>query len=251
MTSVHLWTSLIISAAALLQSLTGFGFNLVASPLLTLILEPRQSVPALILLWIPLGLWLMRQERREINWQRVGLLLCGGLIGLPLGAHVVAVADKAVIRIVIGLVSVLAALALWKKAGRQIRAERAACVAIGVLSGALCGVSAMSGPPVVLFGLNQRWESKGLRADLLAYFTLLSIGALGVFARERVLTSACGWLVMQMTPAAVAGLAVGVLLARRLQPNKYRSLALMVILVSGLLPLAQQFCEATLSLTGR
>ena len=236
-TSVWVAAAVLVFVAALLQSSTGFGFNLVASPLLAILFPPRISVPALLVLWIPLGLLLCLDCRREMRFPRVGMLTLGGICGLPLGARVLGELPTPVLREVIGVAALAAALVFAIRPGRPVLREWIGCLAAGFGGGVLGAVSAMSGPPVVLFGVNQGWETRGFRADLIGFFTLLSLAAVAVLSTGRLLDGHSLSLAGVLAAPALVGLAVGSMVAPRLSAANYRKVALVVVFTGGVVSL--------------
>ena len=60
-----------VFAAALVQGVTGFGFVIVAAPVLTIYLEPTLVVPVMLLLSVALNAAIMIKGYRWINLRRV------------------------------------------------------------------------------------------------------------------------------------------------------------------------------------
>jgi uncharacterized membrane protein YfcA len=229
--------NLILFAAAVLQAVAGFGFNLLAAPLLVLLYPPAEAVPALVLAWIPVGAILTGESWRRVNGRRVAALMAGTLPGLPLGAWALRAVPAEPMKIAIGIVTLALAGLLWIGAGRRWERERAATVGVGFAGGVLGGATGMSGPPVVLFGLNQGWESRGFRADLLAYFTLQTLAALPFYAPLGLLNTRSIGLLLSVLPGLALGFGTGWWLSRRTSPGAFRRLAFAILLTAGLLPI--------------
>jgi uncharacterized membrane protein YfcA len=232
-----LLANLIFFTAAVLQGVAGFGFNLLAAPLLVLLFAPRDAVPALTLAWIPVGALLTGDAWRHVNRRRVATLLGGAVLGLPIGAIALRGVPAEPMKIAIGVVTLALAGLLWAGSGRRWERERAATVGAGFASGILGGATAMSGPPVVLFGLNQGWETRGFRADLLAFFTLLSLATLPFYAPLGLLSARSVHLLLTILPGLTLGFGAGLWLSRRTSAQAFRRLAFSVLVVAGMLPL--------------
>ena len=77
----------IIGLSAAAAAATGFGFNLVSAPLLTLIYPPRLVVVLTLLLGLcASGLLALRREiRGEVDWSVIRPLYLSSLAGMPVG----------------------------------------------------------------------------------------------------------------------------------------------------------------------
>jgi uncharacterized membrane protein YfcA len=237
----HPWplAALVVFAAAALQAVTGFGFNMLAAPLLALLFSPRLTVPALLLLWLPLGGALTWRCRRDASPRRVGFLLAAAALGLLPGAWLLRTVDTRLLAAGIGIVSTLTALGLWRMPVRRFPREAPGLTLAGIASGVLCTASAQSGPPVVLFGLLQGWEPARFRADLIAYFTLVSVPAAAVLVGPETLNVEAVQMALLLAPPAALGSWLGHRVAARLDPAGFRGLALAVIGAAGLTPVAR------------
>ena len=157
----------VLALAAFFSALAGFGFAVISTPFLVLFLPPQQVVPTVILCWMPLAFALVWDCRKEASIRRYGRLLIGSVLGLPIGVYILAHADASILRSGIGVITLLAALSMFFKPARPLPQEKWLTSGVGVVSGILGGASSISGPVVVLFGLNQGWHPRGMRFGLL------------------------------------------------------------------------------------
>ena len=222
-------------AASLIKSATGFGGSLIASPLLIILYGKEESVPALIALWLPIGLYLSIKSHHDANWRRVLLLLGGGVCGLPIGMLILTTASRETVLLITGMSSILTAIALWCGFSLPVRSQTGGCLATGLVSGTLYTTTGESGPPIVLFGVNQDWNPQELRANLILYFTMASIAALVVLGAGQHLTSNSMLLGLKLVPGAIVGMLVGARLAPHLKATRYKRIALTLITSSGIL----------------
>jgi uncharacterized protein len=229
---------LAVGVAGIISGLTGFGFALVTTPLLVLILPPTVVVPVVALLSLLSHLVVLLETLPWIRLNRIWLLALAAVIGAPLGTYLLLALDAAVLKVLIGMVTTLSALALLFGFTRPIRNERLASLPVGLASGLLGGSTGMSGPPVVLFFSNQGVDKHVFRANLNLYFILLACSTLpsqaiaGLITRE-VLTYAA-WFIA----ALLLGTLAGMRLARRVHETDFRRVTLVVVIASGLSAIA-------------
>lgn len=229
---------------AALQSATGFGFALVAAPLLFAILGPQEAVTAGVLLGLELNLLTLAGERRRPRvLRRDAVALVGwSLPGLVLGALALSELPDHVLSVFVA-VAVVAALGLRLRARRApphagpAAAPRAWQSAVaGASSGALATSTSLSGPPLVLFLLARRVSPEQMRDTLAAVFVALSL--LGT----PVLLATGTFVVPTAFGVLLVSAAVGQLLGRRafawLAGDRYEPAVLALLAATAIVALA-------------
>lgn len=227
--------NLILAMASLVTSVTGFGYGLVAAPFMILIFPPSVAVPLVLMSWLPLALLLVVDCFREMSLRRVGRLYLCAMVGVPAGAYGLSHADDDTMRSVIGAITLLSALAMLRRPGKPLRQEGFFLCAAGLLSGILGGGSGITGPPVVLLGLKQKWEHRGFRADLIGYFFVLHASMLILFRNFGLLEQGTLLLSLYSLPGVLVGYFGGMRLKNLVSPTLYRHLAIGIVGLGGLL----------------
>ena len=229
--------NLIIGAAAFVSSLSGFGYALVATPFLVLLLPPRTVVPIVMVSWLPLAALLVWEAHGRMEWRRIGRWGMGAVVGIPLGVYGLATTAPGPMRAVIGAITLLAALTLWLKPARPLRHEALAAPAAGLLSGIMGGATGMSGPPVILFGLNQGWKHPVLRANLIGYFAAKQLLVVLFLTGFGILNAGTLVLGMAALPGMALGYLGGIRLKDRVSYRHFRTLAFCLVGAGGLVAL--------------
>jgi len=227
------WGFIATFLASAITGLTGFGFALVLVPALTLILAPREVVPIIYMLGTISTILVVIETHKSIELSRIWPLIVSGVICAPLGTYLLVILDAGLLKIAIGGLCVLTALALLANLHLSIRNERVAGVPVGLASGLLGGSTGLAGPPVILFFSNQGKNKQTFRANLTIYYTILGFFMLasqffgGLITRDILMY--CAWLV----PALLLGTLLGMRMARKVSESHFRRLALIVVLLSG------------------
>jgi uncharacterized membrane protein YfcA len=225
---------LAIFFAGFTQGLTAFGFNLVAVPIMVMILPPTMVVPLAMMYAGLLTLAISVEARRWLDLRRIWPLLVAGTIGVPFGARVLTVLDVNVLKVLIGAVIAAFGVAFLCGFQREIKNEKLAMGPVGLISGVLAGSTGMSGPPVILFLTNQGVGKQVFRANLAVYFTVLSLVAVIAFGREGLITTALLRYAMFLLPAMVVGGFAGIKLAHRVEERLFQRIALIIVTIAGL-----------------
>jgi uncharacterized protein len=163
---------------AAVQGGIGFGMNLVAVPVLALVM-PEALPTVAILLGVPISLTMLRYEFSALDRAGIGWLFSGRLPGTVVGVWMVATVTTAVLQVFVALF-VLVFVAVSAVAP-PVPVGRLTKLTAGAVSGVTGTAAGIGGPPVAL--LYQRHPGPVMRSTLAASFaigTLMSLGALAV-----------------------------------------------------------------------
>lgn len=226
---------LVILAAALLQSAVGFGFGLLAMPLLALLLDPPAAAALVALSGGSLSAAMLIQNRKAVHFgEAAGLILAAGA-GVPAGVFVLAHAPRAALLVGLGLV--VAGFSLYSLARPtpfELKDRRWRYLA-GFLGGMLGGAYNTAGPPIVIYGAMRRWPPKRFLAVTQAFFLPVSMMAAsghavaGFWTREVLTLFALG------LPGIIAATFIGKRIARRLSPDMLAKAVYGLCLVLGVM----------------
>lgn len=222
-----------MGAAALIGTLTGFGYALLATPLLIWVMPPRIAVPLVLFSSIVLLALLTVEAFSEMQGKKIVRWALGALPGMLVGGYVLSSMPEDTMRSLIGAITLLGAILLWLRPTQPWRREWPGALAAGLLSGVLASASGMSGPPVILFGIKQQWDHRALRATLIGYFAivhLLALFVLGGFGLAGGEVFIRGGAVM---PGVLLGFALGMKWRSRVDQALFRSIALGLLCAMG------------------
>lgn len=231
----------VLAMAATVQAVSGFGFNLLAAPLLVAFLEPMAVVPALHLAWLPVGVALVIHNRHDIRVSRVLWFFLPALPTLLLGVWLLNVSrndeiNEIVLKRGIGLVTIAVTIGIMLIGRHPFKRERLWQLCAGAVSGVMAGTTAMSGPPLILLGLNQGWPSKTFRAELLLYFTMLHGISLPFYYWNGLLTETAVGYAASGAPGLIIGFFVGIWMARHVSEKRFRFIAIVLLCLAGVMP---------------
>ena len=242
---------MVLAAAAALvgasiQSATGFGFALVLSPALFAALEPVEAVTSLLALGLVLNLLVLFEGGRpeHVDWRALAPMLLAALPGLAVGAVALTLLSKEALQVAVGVAVILAAG--WQLRQRMVRAAGsprprlppAVGWAVGFSSGALTTSISISGPPIVLWLEAHGVRPEEFRASLAASFLALNLtGGVVVLAAEGSGTLDAG-VVLPLLGLVVVGYALGTVAFRRLDRERFFTIALGLVACTGAASLA-------------
>lgn len=226
----------IVAIASLVMAVSGFGFALVAVPLLAVVVGAETSVVANAMIGLGLVALMTLRNRHGVVRRTVVLGSLAAIAAMPLGVIVLVRLDDRALMATIGVVviTIAAALAL----GLKVSGSSATDVVAGALSGALATSTGTNGPPLVIALQGRGYPPSAFRATLAALFLVQSIAALVAFALAGRITADVGRVALAGYPAMVAGLLIGERMVARVDAGRFRALVLGLLAASGFISLA-------------
>ncbi len=208
-----------VVVGAALQSATGFGFAVLAAPLMFAALEPREAIGLLLLLGMEIGVLTLATEGRRPrpDVPASARILGWSVPGAVLGVAALRSLDATALQVAVS-VGVLATLA-----ARRLRPERRAherwwaAPVTGFTAGGLVTSTNTSGPPLLVYMLGRGDEPERFRDTLTV--CQLGLSVIGVLALVVTGTSGAvprAWLVAVFVPLVVLAHIAGRPLFRRL-----------------------------------
>ncbi|CAN5874316.1 sulfite exporter TauE/SafE family protein [soil metagenome] len=228
--------ALATALGALVQGSVGFGFALVAAPLLTLI-NPRLVPGAATVASAGLNLMtLYRTRRGPTDWSGLrsagaglvpGTLAAGAMLA-AMSAHLVAVSVGVLV-----LIAVLVSLA-----GLSVHRTPGSMFAIGVVSGFMGTAATVGGPAMAL--AYQRDSGPVIRATLGRFFMLSTVLTFIVLIPAGRLALEHVWAGLAMIPGVAAGFVLSRRTHARLDAGRARPAVLAVAAASSVAVLLRE-----------
>ena len=197
-----------VAAAALLQSLTGFGLAIVMAPLLMLFYDAKSVVALVLMLCLCGNLVQSILHVREANVRLVAFLYLGVLIGQPIGFQIFDMANSETLKLLIN-VMVLVSLLVMQAMRVRIRETNGNSVKAGVLAGITSVTTGMGGPPFLLYIAHTKMAPSRLRATCFLFFFLCNITSLVTHELGGYRIDASFTEFLYLVPGLLTGLLLG------------------------------------------
>ena len=233
MTDAEILATAAVLAGGACHSATGFGFVLVAGPLVVAALPPETAITSLLCLGIlASSLTVLTEARRpEPLWPEAGAILAWGAGGALAGTFLLARLDATALQLLVSAI-VVVTLATRHGLGRGFDPFRRLPV-VGITAGALTTTTSANGPPILLYLLGRGVEAGRMRDTLSVIFIafgLIGLAALAVGEADLVLPD--GAVVAAFAAAAAAGHVAGRPLFARLAAGHYERVVTVLLLTS-------------------
>ena len=231
---------LLVAAAALLAGTSGFGFGLIATPLLLL---SGFSLPFVVtvnlLVSVATRISVAVRLRRSVDPVRAALLVAGCVPGLYAGARILGAVDARTLELGAGIVVMAAAAALMYAERHPPRGPgRAAPLAGGFLGGVLGTTTSLIGVPPALLLARQRLAARSFFADVAIYFVAAGAIALAILALDGDFDGGGAKAFVYWLPRVLVANAIGTTVGLRVPERIFRVTTLGLSFAAGALTVA-------------
>ena len=237
-----LYAVVVVLAAGFFQSAAGFGFALLAVPLLSLVIPPQTAVVVVFLQGTTSSVLTAAHRRQDVDRGEAGRLSAGAVVAMPLGALILVTASAGALRLGLGIVTCSAAVYMLLPSTRRrqdLVVRPWATYAVGAVSGVLNTALATNGPPLVVYLRARGLAVDAFRATISTVFIVSSlVGLVILVASGAVHATAVHYFVLTLVPALV-GWAIGSAVAGRLRHHHFVRMVDLLLLASGALAIVK------------
>jgi len=221
-----------IFVAAFTQVIAGFGFALLAMPIMTLAVPVEQAVVVSTLLGMVSTSWMGWHLRAAVDRPIAKRLTLAAFVGMPLGLWILNVVSDKTLRLTLGI-AVLMATALLVRRINLAHVGPTLDVGMGFISGVLNTSLSTNGPPLV-FDLHARQlQPNEFRATISAVFALSNVVGLTLFIADGKITVDGMHAALIALPAWVVGQGLGWPIRKHVHGERFRVMVLILLFVAG------------------
>ena len=227
------WIAGCIAFASFAQTLSGFGFSLLAVPLMTLVVSPRDAVVVATILASVSTTSQALIDRKHVDRSIAKRLILASYAGMPFGLLAFIFVSETGLRLVLGVVVVSAAVLLLR--GFQLRDESHSFDwLLGMVSGFLSTSTSTNGPPLVFLMQARQLTPSTFRATINTVFAVVNAGALALFITAGKVNSNNLSGVAVALPALGAAMCLGYAVRRKITQERFNSLVIVLLFLSAI-----------------
>jgi uncharacterized protein len=223
-----IWMGFAILVAGFIRGYSGFGFSAMVIAASSVVTNPLHFVAVVVILETAMSLQAARGIGPDIDWRRVGMLLAGAVVGLPLGLWLLTgVSETAARAMISGYILLMCAVLL---AGWRLRSEVRGPwnLVAGVVSG-LANAPGMGGLPIAAFFAAQPMRASVFRATLIAFFPLLDLYSAPLYWWHGLVSWDTLWASLIALPLTVLGNWLGSRHFLNTDPKEFRRFAILLL----------------------
>lgn len=224
----------IVTFAVFTQSVAGFGLGLIAMPLLIGILGVQVAAPLIALVAITVEVVLLIHYRHALNLRTLGRLSLASLAGIPIGIFIAAHANERFVLTLLGIVMIFYALYTLTRLRLPAIQHPNWAFGFGFVGGILSGAYNTSGPSVVIYGTCRGWTPPEFKSNLQGYFFVNGMIVILAHTLARHYTPIVWESYVAALPGLGLGLVLGLSLDRYINPVRFRSIVLVLLVIIGI-----------------
>ena len=232
-TFAFLWLGALLGGIAAGGS--GFAFGLAASSIWLHRIDPLHSAILITGCGTLLHLTTIWQQRQHVEVSRLLPFVAGGLLGIPIGVHLLVYTDSGVLKSVLGVfLLAYGTYALLSPRLHTIKAGgRPADAAVGFVGGVLGGIGGYSGVLPTIWTQLRGWPKETARAVYQPY--VIIIQAITLVGLIWVTLDRAGLIMLVLVvPPLLVGTWIGWRLYSRLNDLHFRQALAVLLVASGI-----------------
>lgn len=222
----------IIFATSVVQSVAGFGFALLAVPLMVVVIDLQSAVIISSFVGTLSNLLQSWQLRRNINRSMTKRFLLATVVGSPVGLLLFVYANQSALKIVLG-VSILFGVYVLSRSLELQHVSSWLDWIMGVLSGVLLMATSTNGPPLVFVLQARKIDPSTFRATLNMVFLVSGAFGLVMFGLAGEVFQSDVNMAAISVPAMVIGISLGGVLRKYVQQDLFKKIVLVLLTVGG------------------
>ncbi|CAM4182618.1 sulfite exporter TauE/SafE family protein [Lederbergia lenta] len=223
--------AIIILISSILQTSTGFGFSIMATPFLLLLFSPADAVQINLILSLFISTALIAKIKKDVDREILKRFITGSFLGVLIGVWILLTINLSLLKIGVSLLILLLTVLLILNF--RIRQTYKRDLVVGGFSGALTASIGMPGPPLLLYFSGTEAKKEKLRATTLAFY--LYIYSVSLFLQVIFVgTTTKAWIASGIgLPLVVIGLFIGQILFRYINQRIFRIFTYIILIFTG------------------
>lgn len=224
---------LIFLVAMLIQGASGFGSALTAMPFLITLVGIKVAAPLFLLGVLTAEIVMLVYFRHALQFREIWRLALAAAAGIPIGIVAIRTLPEGLVTGLLGII--LIAYSLYSLLSpRPFSISRPGWgLAFGLVGGLLTGAYNTGGPPYVMYGAARQWDRDTFKSNIQGLFLISSLLAIANHALYGSFTLEVISHYLMALPGVLAGLALGIWLGSRINPQRFRQVILLLLIVIG------------------
>lgn len=227
---------LVILMASMLKGMTGFGFALLALPLLTIFFPMQILVPAMTLFNLFTSIYILSKIKLKVELKYIVPMLLASFIGIPIGVNILQYLPERTMELATGIsifcLSMVFLLSGNKEAPEKRRKKP--IVFAGFLSGFMASSMSIGGPPIAL-AMNRKGYAKERFRKIFALLSVINaLIATALYVAKGMFEPFSLKFTLFLFPVMLLGSKLGDGLSQKINQVQFRKIILYLNMALGL-----------------
>ena len=232
----------VIFMASLLKGVTGFGFALLALPILTIFFPMQMLVPAMTLFNLFTSLYILSNIRLKVKPRYVIPIIVTSFIGIPIGVYILKYLPERTLELTTGIsifaISIFFLLGNTKEISDKQKSNP--IVFAGFLSGFMASSMSIGGPPIAL-AMNRKGYSKEHFRKIFALVSVVNaLVSTALYIAKGIFVTFSLKFAAYLFPVILIGSKIGDVLAKRINQAQFKKAVLFLNMFLGLFIIFRQ-----------
>ena len=216
------------------KGLTGFANTLVFSTIMSFspAINIANITPIELVLGTPSNIFIAVRERKGFRW-RVVVPLAGLMVaGCIPGALFLKFGNPELIKMLFGVGVTLVGLQTLLTEKLNLKPNRVALCAIGIIAGIMCGMYGI-GALLVAYVTKTTKTPEEFRANVCFVFILVDIFRTILYVSTGIFTAEIFMWALKLAPFMIVGMGVGTVLAKKIRADIVKKIIMVMLVLSG------------------
>ena len=219
----------VVAVAAAAQMVSGFGFALLAVPLMGLAIDVKSAVVICTICGTASNTFQAIVDRADRDNGLALRLIVASLLGMPIGWLLLEHATSDQLKVVVGFMVLVAVVLVSRASNRAVQWRPLDWIA-GFTSGVLAIATSTNGPPLVVLLRAKKLSPQVFRSTINSVFCVVALVSIAVFAMGGRITGSVGKAAMIALPGLAIGIWFGRVVRGRLSERVFWRLVLATLI---------------------
>ena len=230
--------SFAIFTASFFASISGFGYALIATPLLSMVVPLKTTIIFVLFLTIIMRVITMYTTYKDVEWKIVFTVSLVCLLGIQPGSWVLNFLSAPYLGLYLSIALLFFITLNLVHIRLEVKRKNLGRLCCGLLSGFFGASTSVSGPPVVLYFLNEEMEKVRMRANMTWIFGLTLVSTSITYFFTGAYAFVEDWTIFYyLVPANLLGVFLGEKCSKKLSQELFRKLTLVIVSVGTIMML--------------
>ena len=197
-------------------------------------------VPILVPLVLVVDGMIVVQGRRRLDWGKVLPMVAAGAVGIPLGNVILLAVPQSALKLAIAAIVLAFGLLLLVGYTMTIRRDRVAGGVAGFFSGPFLTSTGLSGPPVTLYMLNQRWDRDTFRTSQGLFHLITDVLGTASLVVTGVVTAKTLVVDLALLPMVLVGYGLAVVLLPHIRQELFLRISTAIVIAAAVLAIGSE-----------